>query len=370
MRSRLATAFLSGLIYVLLVAAPANAAFPGGNGKIAFERYDNGNNDIYSMNPDGTDLTRLTTDPAIDQEPAWSPDGRKIVFARYHDDVRDVYVMDSDGSGQSRITDGSTVNSTPSWSPDGRKIVFTSDRDDPSAQTCFGHGSCKFDVYTMNADGSAVTRLTHHLGDLFNPLWSPDGSTIAFNELTIGVNPDGTERFTYTIRTIAPDGSNERSILSGSTGVALGDWSPDSKKLVVSSGAVFTIDAADGGNPTVLASCFENVFCGADIGLLENPVFSPDGTKVAFTQRDCYFLRGFPCSNYFLKTVNSDGTGVTPIADRAGYPDWQPIPGPQRSDYKNAAQFCKAERDFLGAAAFQQKYGGRANAYGKCVSGK
>ena len=47
---------------------------------------------------------------------------------------------------------------------------------------------------------------------------------------------------------------------------------------------------------------------------------------------------------------------------------WQPIPGPQRSDYKNAAQFCKAERSFLGGDVFSQKYGGGANAHGRCVT--
>jgi hypothetical protein len=41
--------------------------------------------------------------------------------------------------------------------------------------------------------------------------------------------------------------------------------------------------------------------------------------------------------------------------------DWQPLVGPQRSDYKNAAQFCKAERDFMGGAAFAQKYGTNGN---------
>ena len=51
-----------------------------------------------------------------------------------------------------------------------------------------------------------------------------------------------------------------------------------------------------------------------------------------------------------------------------GAPNWQSIPGPKRSDYKNAAKFCKAEREFLGEAAFRQKYGGGADAYGKCVS--
>jgi hypothetical protein len=65
--------------------------------------------------------------------------------------------------------------------------------------------------------------------------------------------------------------------------------------------------------------------------------------------------------------MNSDGSGQSLLRD-GEQPDWQPIPGPQRSDYKNAAKFCKAEHDFLGEDAFRVKYGGGANAYGKCVS--
>jgi hypothetical protein len=72
--------------------------------------------------------------------------------------------------------------------------------------------------------------------------------------------------------------------------------------------------------------------------------------------------------------MNADGTNQTRLTDNVfNYvvaPDWQTIPGPNRSDYKNAAQFCKAERDFLGEETFRQKYGGGADAYGKCVSSK
>ena len=89
-------------------------------------------------------------------------------------------------------------------------------------------------------------------------------------------------------------------------------------------------------------------------------VWSPDGTKIAFT------IIGAPGS---VMVANADGTGATKVADGYG-PSWQPLPGPQRTNYKNAAQFCKAERDFLGDAAFTKKYGGGANAYGKCVSAK
>ena len=93
-------------------------------------------------------------------------------------------------------------------------------------------------------------------------------------------------------------------------------------------------------------------------------MWSPDGTQIAFvSDRD---------GNREIYVMNANGTGQTrltnnPAADNN--PDWQPIgAAPQRSDYRNSAQFCKAERNFSGDAAFTAKYGGGANAYGKCVS--
>jgi hypothetical protein len=71
--------------------------------------------------------------------------------------------------------------------------------------------------------------------------------------------------------------------------------------------------------------------------------------------------------------MNADGSAQTRLTiDPAfdGFPDWQPLVGPNRADYKNAAKFCKAEGESLGAEAFMQKYGGGANAYGKCASRK
>jgi hypothetical protein len=73
-----------------------------------------------------------------------------------------------------------------------------------------------------------------------------------------------------------------------------------------------------------------------------------------------------------LFVMNADGTGqvdITPGTSASEFrPDWQPVHRPQRADYKNAAQFCKALREFLGDGAFRSRYGG-ANAHGKCVSG-
>ncbi len=84
---------LAVLLAGLLLPGTAEAAFPGANGKIAFSDtrddpnpsgcHPNCNPEIYSINPDGTGVTRLTNDAGIDVWPAWSPDGQKIVFNRY-----------------------------------------------------------------------------------------------------------------------------------------------------------------------------------------------------------------------------------------------------------------------------------------------
>src|SRR2546425_746704 len=120
----------------LLLAPSANAAFPGRNGKIAFASSRGGNSDIYTMNPDGTDVTQLTTDPGDDSEPAWSPDGTKIAFSTSRDldpaclqDPNgfcnyEIYVMNADGSNQTRLTHESLPDVAPAWSPDGAKIVY------------------------------------------------------------------------------------------------------------------------------------------------------------------------------------------------------------------------------------------------------
>ena len=63
--------------------------------------------------------------------------------------------------------------------------------------------------------------------------------------------------------------------------------------------------------------------------------------------------------------MNADGSEQSRLA--TGFSaDWQPLVGPRRADYKNASHFCKAEREFLGDAAFRQKYGN----HGGCVSGQ
>ncbi len=108
------------LVTVAVTLESAEAAFPGRNGKLAFVSDRAGSLDIWLVGLDSGRETRLTTDPAVDRQPAWSPDGQRIAFATKRDGNFELYVMDADGSAQTRLTDESADDVEPAWSPNGK----------------------------------------------------------------------------------------------------------------------------------------------------------------------------------------------------------------------------------------------------------
>src|SRR5205809_192636 len=123
------------------------------NGRVAFVSSEgNAFTDIYTMEADGSNVQRLTNNPGFDLSPKWSPDGTKIAFLRlddYFDGPINIYVMNADGTNQTRLSN-SGLDFDSRWSPDGTKIAFASIRDN----------NCE--IYVMNADGSNVQRLTNY----------------------------------------------------------------------------------------------------------------------------------------------------------------------------------------------------------------
>jgi len=144
--------------------------------KIAFTRTiadDATESELYVMNADGTNETRLTnTSAVLATSPDWSPDGKRIAYLRGIDVAsgrtdRDIYVINADGTNQSSLT--TVEQSTFAWSPDGQKIAF-------DGWTRSGDINGVPGIYLINPDGTGLEYLTG--GISFT--WSPDSKKIAF----------------------------------------------------------------------------------------------------------------------------------------------------------------------------------------------
>jgi TolB protein len=175
----------------------AKAAFPGQNGKIAFVRWTNQPRDIFLMNPDGTGVSKLATTPALDNDPAWSANGRKLAFQASRRGNPDIYTIKADGSGLERITTKRTDDRGPCWSPGGGRIAF--------ARGAAGNGGVG-DIYTIRVDGTHLRQLTNNQALEEEPDWSPNGKKIAFYKdgEIYKMNADGTHKSNLTVTLNTP----------------------------------------------------------------------------------------------------------------------------------------------------------------------
>ncbi len=155
------------------VIVGATVAISPDASRVAFEGLTTGNTDIYVVGADGTGLRRLTTDPATDQYPQWSPDGTTIVYdnagAREGQDPQfsktaEIFTIPADGGAPTRLTHNRWYDAAPSYSPDGKTIVNQS----------------VHDFSMMDADGGNERMFRIGMGG-FTPRWSPDGNTVAFS---------------------------------------------------------------------------------------------------------------------------------------------------------------------------------------------
>ena len=316
---------------VTLPGRSADAAFPGANGKIAFDYVPQGEQDseIATINPDGTGFARLTTndDSIDDTEPAWSPNGQRIVFARKTVGMaitEEVGVMNGDGTGQTMIATPSTGNilspgPSPAFSGDGTRVVY------------IGRGpGGNQDVFTKAADGSGTaTNITNTQDYEFEPTWSPDSQRIAFDrEVSV--------QFTnvQVIYTRNADGSGEQRITEddGTIDSQGPNFSPDGSRLAFA----YCDDVIEGCSPHEIATTSSTATEGpiAQVttvgGNFEHfdPAFSPDGTAITFAAMNFF---QFPADSD-VDRVGAGGGTVTPVAADPAVaernPDWQPVARP------------------------------------------
>lgn len=316
--------------------------------KIAFSQdvANNEQNDIYTINPDGTELTQLTfaSSTSSNSDPIWSPDGNYIYYKDFMDEANEIIRMNSDGTHKVNLTQYPGLDRLCDISPDGLKMAFISNREastynifvmDLDSLTminitegvAFEGRQVKFtpdgqqiiystlgagysDLCLEGIDGTGRTLLSNHTYNDMYGVVSPNGSKIAY--LSIPEGEDIGEIWVCSI-----DGTNRTKISSSTQGNQDPSWSPNSEKVaytevVNSTTANIVVINADGSAPVCLTD---------STALYFNPKWSPDGAKIAYIS--------WTSSSAELYIMNSDGSGKTQLTDTFGqgyvyYLNWSP----------------------------------------------
>ena len=259
--------------------------------------------DIYVINADGSNPSSLTT-VEWSTTFAWSPNGEKIAFDGWtrSGDINGptgIYLINPDGTGQKYLTNS---GATFSWAPDSKKLAFAIQSSTDSSASA---SAADTDLYVRRTDGSDLTRLTNTPDDgEWGPVWSPDGTKIAFS-----ITDDASfDTDTYVMNA---DGSGQEYLTDGYSPA----WSPDSTRIAIQRGNGVYVMNADGTCERHLTSLDY-----LEPGVLESVLaWSPDGEKIAF--------KSASSGNNDIYVINANGSGRTNLTNSKQSEDyfaWSP----------------------------------------------
>jgi Tol biopolymer transport system component len=296
------------LLCTALTAGSALATFPGKNGRIVFTANTGGTFQVYTINPDGSNMVQLTNLPPTENStlfPSYSPDGLRVAFSNNAPDMpgtSDLYVINADGTGLIRLTNDG-LSSAPRWSPDGTRLVFA-------------HGSVYGTnvITTMSSDGSGVMKsLTPDIYDAFGNVYMPDGRIVFSSQL------GGLLTATWIMNA---DGTNKRRLTPAPLETGGPDTSPNGHNILVWSKDIFSVSVDQAG-----ITPLTHPFPAQDI----SPCYSPDGTQIVFGSN-----RLSSDGSMDLFVMNADGSKMHRIAtgltvggcpdDNCLTPTWGPMP--------------------------------------------
>jgi TolB protein len=334
-----ALALVAAAVAVTIVVAGAPANPPARSGQIAFRRsldVQRSTGAIFLVNPDGRRDRQITHPPqgVVDEWPNWAPDGSRILFTRQPggenaDQNRAFWTVKPDGSDPKLLSPGCggppnclgiEQKGQPLYSPDGKTIAYgwaAGEVRDDIGQIQFS------EVYAMNADGSnphpltSFTKDAPYSQDVGPDAWSPDGRHLLITRL---MSPVGRPAGGLALFIINADGTGVRRLTPWALRAgARADWSSDGRRIVFHT--VPQNDAPGGDIYTIRpdGSGLRKLTHFPPTMVLGELGFSPDARRIVFTKgsaetRDMFVMR-------------TNGTHIRQITETElseNVPDWGP----------------------------------------------
>jgi TolB protein len=261
--------------------------------KVAFVSNRDGNDEIYIMDYDGANPTRITFNKVRDYMPAWSPDQRTIAFSSYRGNTVGLYLRDI-YAGKETLVASKGTNYSAAFSPDGKKLAFC------SSMTQEGNA----EIYVLDVGTTKIHRLTYNSASETAPSWSPTGREIAFTS-------DRTGAAAPQIYTMDAEGSNVRKVSFGGSYHDSPAWSPTGDRIAYISRVdnlfdIYILNLRTNQISKLTETRARN----------ENPSWSPDGRHLVFASN----LSG----SIQLYTIDYDGANLRRLTDlgQNKLPNW------------------------------------------------